>query len=99
VYGGATDMHPVPRTFWARKHTRFDCEIWCVATRKKDIKQSFGIAPPASKNDYPSENKNAEIEVWFQPSASLRGFRWYTVFFDPQLTPGQRARNVIEGRP
>ena len=34
-----------------------------AATRKKDIKQSFGIAPPAGKSDYQSEDRNAEIEV------------------------------------
>ena len=61
-------MHLVPRTFPSRKHTQFDCEIWCAATRKKDIKQSFGIAPPASRNDYQSEDKNAEIKVRFQPA-------------------------------
>jgi hypothetical protein len=61
-------MHLVPLTFRSRKHARFDCQICCAPTRKKDIKRSFGIAPPASKNDYQSEDKNAEIEVWFQPA-------------------------------
>jgi hypothetical protein len=60
-------MHLVPLTFRSRKLARFDCEIWCAATRKKDIKQSFGIAPPASKNDYQSEEKNAEVECGSSP--------------------------------
>jgi hypothetical protein len=60
-------MHPTPPTFRSRKRTRFDCKFGCAATRKKGIKQSFGI-PPANKNDYQSEDKNAAIKVLVQPA-------------------------------
>jgi hypothetical protein len=62
-------MHLVPLTFRSRNHARFDCEIWFAANRKKDIKQSFGIAPQQAKAIINLRTETPKSK--FQPAVSL----------------------------